>query len=404
MQLPTQHRVRSSGLSAHQPLNPAAPSLFDSFWLGGFESACQINTGGTRIDMLAATQHDLRVDDDYRLVRSVGIKTVRDGIRWPCIEASPGNYDWSSFLPMVRAAEQHGVQVLWNLLHYGWPPDIDILSGAFVDRFAQFCRVVAHVVKNESERIPFYVPVNEISFLAWAVGHKGIIQPVIIGRASEVKQQLVRAAIAGMEAVWSVDPRARFAHVDPIIHVVAPRERPDLIEQSAAQRRAQFDAWDMLAGRLDPSLGGHPKYLDVIGVNYYHANQWETPDVRMRWEDNPRDDRWVPFHQLLDEIYQRYNRPVFIAETSHFGTGRGQWIDEIAHEVYLARLEGVPVEGVCLYPIIDRPDWENDQHWHNSGLWDLRETAGGRLERVPCDDYIAALHRSQNLLREIGCV
>ena len=82
-----------------------------------------------------------------------------------------------------RAAEQHGIQVLWNLLHYGWPPDIDILSGTFVDRFAQFCRAVAHVVKNETDRIPFYVPVNEISFLAWAIGHKGIIQPVIIGRA-----------------------------------------------------------------------------------------------------------------------------------------------------------------------------------------------------------------------------
>ena len=48
---------------------PLRPSLFDSFWMGGFESACQINTRGVRIDMLAATQHDLRVDDDYRLVR-----------------------------------------------------------------------------------------------------------------------------------------------------------------------------------------------------------------------------------------------------------------------------------------------------------------------------------------------
>ena len=61
---------------------PAA-SLFDSFWLGGFESACQFNSRGERIDMLASTQHDVRAHDDYRLVRSVGIRAVRDGVRWP---------------------------------------------------------------------------------------------------------------------------------------------------------------------------------------------------------------------------------------------------------------------------------------------------------------------------------
>ncbi len=61
------------------------------------------------------------------------------------------------------------------------------------------------------------------------------------------------------------------------------------------------------------------------------------------------------------------------------------------------------MEGVCLYPIIDRPDWDNPNHWHNSGLWDFRETAGGRLERVACDEYVEALHRSQKLLSDIGC-
>ena len=150
-------------------------------------------------------------------------------------------------------------------------------------------------------------------------------------------------------------------------------------------------------------MGAIAKYLDIVGVNYYHSNQWETPDIRMRWEDNPRDERWLPLHRLLAEVHERYDRQIFIAETSHVGAGRGQWISEIAHEVCTPRLDGVPVEGVCLYPIIDRPDWDNPNHWHNSGLWDLQETAGGRLERVACDEYVDALHRSQKLLRDIGC-
>jgi hypothetical protein len=75
----------------------------------------------------------------------------------------------------------------------------------------------------------------------------------------------------------------------------------------------------MLAGGLDPALGGHPRYLDIIGVNFYHANQWEHPDQRLRWEDIPRDRRWIPLRYLLAEVYDRYDRPLFISETSHFG-------------------------------------------------------------------------------------
>jgi hypothetical protein len=46
--------------------------------------------------------------------------------------------------------------------------------------------------------------------------------------------------------------------VDPIIHVVPPRDRPDLAAAAADQRERQFHAWSMLSGALEPELGGHP--------------------------------------------------------------------------------------------------------------------------------------------------
>ncbi len=389
------HRLGGSGLHS--------PRAFKSFWMGGFESACHINTRGVRIDMLQATQHDLWAEQDYHMLREIGIRTVRDGLRWPCIEQTPGQYDWSTFLPMVRAARNTGTQVIWNLLHYGWPLDVDILSGAFVDRFARFCTAAARIIRDEAPNDPpLYVPVNEISFLAWGMGTSGYVQPLHLGKDAELKRQLIRAAIAGMEAIWSVDRRARFAHVDPLIHIVAPIDRPDLEPHAAAQRAAQFEAWDMLAGKCAPELGGHPKYLDLVGVNYYHSNQFECPDNRLRWEDEPRDPRWLPFHRLLQEIHERYHRPLFIAETSHFGCGRARWIREIATEIYRARLARTPVEGVCLYPIIDRPDWEDMNVWHNSGLWDLRRN-DGRLHRELNREYFQAFREARRLLHTAGC-
>jgi beta-glucosidase/6-phospho-beta-glucosidase/beta-galactosidase len=353
--------------------------------------------------MIASTQHERRADDDYALLPGAGIRTARDAARWHLIDRGGGRYDFSSLAPLVSAAERHGVQVIWTLCHYGWPDGLDVFAPAFVDRFARYSAAVAGFVKDHSAGAPFYTPINEISFLAWAMGHWPINHSVGRGRDHELKHQLIRAAVAGCEAVWAVDPRARMVFGEPVIHVVPPRGRPDLAEAAARQRASQFETWDMLSGRTDSELGGRPRYLDVMGLHYYHSNQWEHPDVRLRWEDTPRDDRWVPLHRLLAEVYERYQRPLFIGETSHFGVGRARWLREIAAEACRARAAGVPLEGVCLYPILDRHDWEDANHWHDSGLWDLAPDGQGGLGRVLNEEYAAELRRAQDLLARAGC-
>ena len=61
-------------------------------------------------------------------------------------------------------------------------------------------------------------------------------------------------------------------------------------------------------------------------------------------------------------------------------------------------MSGVPVEGVCLYPILDRYDWEDSTHWHNCGLWDLELDASGNYGRVLNGVYAAALTNAQKLV------
>jgi beta-glucosidase/6-phospho-beta-glucosidase/beta-galactosidase len=368
--------------------------LFPSFWLAGFESACHINRGGQRLDLVSATQHDRELEADYVRVRDLGFRGMRESVRWHLVDRG-GALDFSTVRPLLEASRRQQVQILWTLCHYGWPEDVDLLSAAFVDRFARYCGGVARLVSEMGEGVPFYTPINEISFFSWAAGETGYMYPFLRGRGGELMRQLVRAAIAGMEAILSVEPRARFILVDPLIHVVPPLGRPELADAAAAQRASQFHAWEMLAGRMHPELGGHPDLLDIIGVNFYHANEWEYPDQRLRWEDTPRDPRWIPLHRLLQEVHERYGRTMIISETSHFGEGRARWLREVAQEAVTARELGVPLEGLCIYPIIDRPDWDDPARWHNSGMWDLCRSADGRLERVPCAEYVEELRAVQ---------
>src|SRR3954469_5941950 len=97
------------------------PTMFKSFFLGGFECSTHGRPDGQRLDLLAATGHDQRPHSDYLQLQAVGVSSVRDGIRWHLIEPEADRYDWSSFLPMLHAADETGTQVVWDLCHYGWP-------------------------------------------------------------------------------------------------------------------------------------------------------------------------------------------------------------------------------------------------------------------------------------------
>jgi UDP-galactopyranose mutase len=376
---------------------PGSTAHFRSYWQAGFESACHITRAGARLDLLAATQHDRLAREDYRRLQAFGIRTVREAVRWHLVDRR-GQYDFRSLRPLAEAARAEGVEVLWTLCHYGWPDDLDLLTPRFVDRFARYARATAECLAGHDDGTLYITPVNEISFMAWAAGARGVMYPFAEAPAPAIKRQLVRATIAAIDAIRDVVPGARFLHVDPLIHVVAPRDRPELTAAARAESASQFESVELLCGALEPELGGHPRYLDLLGLNYYHANQWELGNRRLRWEDHPRDSRWVPLHQLLAGVWRKFERPLVITETSHFGSGRAAWITEVAEEVRLALQSGVPVRGICLYPIIDRPDWEDACHWHNSGLWDLRLAPDGTLERILCEEYARAVQSARRVV------
>ena len=352
----------------------SSPSLFASFLQGGFECSTHKRRTGQRLDLLAATGHDEHAGADFAQLAALGIRTVRNGMRWHLIEGSPGRYAWSSLLPMLRAAQAHRVQVIWDLMHYGWPNDLDIWSPAFVDRFARFARASAKMVRDGTDDPSFYCPVNEISFHAWAGGDVAYFNPFARGRGLELKVQLARAAIAAMHEILAVDPRARFVHCEPAINIVADAQRQHRRAEAEGARLAQFQAFDMIAGRIWPQLGGEEKLLDIVGLNYYVDNQWlfEGPKIASQHA------RYKPFRSFLTEAYARYGRPLLVSETGTEGDARAAWFSMIVAEVEAARTAGVPVEGVCLYPIIDHVGWDDGRDCP-SGLLS-RQWANGRRE------------------------
>ncbi|HMC02813.1 MAG TPA: glycosyltransferase [Cellulomonadaceae bacterium] len=357
--------------------------LLQSFFLGGFESSTMRRRDGRRNDLVAATRHDEFARQDYGRVLAVGTSTVREGTAWHLIEARRGHFDPESVIGRVRAAESLGIQLIWDLCHFGWPDDIDPFASDFADRLARFAAWFARLLRDESSSIPWYVPLNEPSFVAWGAADVGYLNPFQRGRGSELKRQLVRASLAAAAAVREVDPRARICHVDPVIHI---EQQPDAVESRIATFRhndAQFEAWDMLAGRQDDDLGGSEAELDVIGVSFYDRNQWVDGGPTLRIGE----PGFRPLHDLLADVYHRYRRPIVVAETGSEGAGRAPWFRYVCDEVATARANGVAVEGVCLYPVVDHPGWDDDRQVP-VGMWGYPDDAGNRPPYQPLIDEV----------------
>lgn len=354
--------------AVRRPAPPAPEPLFRSFWQGGFECSTHRRAHDrARVDVIAATNHDIRAEQDYRTLHAHGIRTVRDGLRWHLIEREPGTYDWSSLDHQLAGIAASGTEVIWDLLHYGWPDDVDVWSPAFVTRFAAFAQAAAQVIAARTTGTRFYCPVNEISFLSWGGGDAAYLNPFARGRGYELKVQLARAAIVAMDAIRAVDPAARFVHVDPVINVITDPQRPWDAPHAEGHRQAQFQGWDLISGRIWPQIGGRPDLLDIVGVNYYHNNQWI--------HGGPPIDRHHPlarpFHRILADTYARYGRPIFVAETGIEGDERPVWLAHVAAEVRAAQALGVPVQGVCLYPVLDHPGWDDERPCPNGLLHTL---------------------------------
>ena len=374
--------------------------LFPTFFLSGFECST-FEWKGRRRDLVAETQHREHASEDYELLASLGIAVSREGVPWPLVQRN-GRYDFGVVDGIVEAMEATNCLGIWDLCHYGFPDRVDPLAPEFADVFARYCRAAAEYLVPRTRGPHFFTPINEITFLGFAGGEWGWMAPY--GKTEQQRHRLrlalCRAAIAGVNAIREVDDEARFVHIDPLILVVPPRDRPDLADEAREEMYDDtFFAWDVLAGKQHPELGGSPDVLDVVGVNCYSFGQMEFREHGPHTALGPRDDRIEPLCTLLEYAWERYRRPMIIGETSGLGDGRPAWLKDVMQESLAAVARGVDLHGVCLFPAVDMPNWHTGEWLHN-GICDLVDD-GGVLRRVPYEPYVAELRRWQKLLNRV---
>jgi hypothetical protein len=326
--------------------------VFRSFVWGGFEGASHRRADGRRIDSVGASGHERWAMLHHAMLRSLGIGTIRESLRWHMIETVPGRYDWSSAQRQLDAARANGLSVAWGLCHWGVPDHHDVMAPCWPSRLAAFAFAAAERLRAEGADIAAWVPVNEMAFWAWAGGETGGFAPHRHAAGDQLKQQLVCGHLAAVAALRAAGAAHPIMVCEPLISVMPVDDGAAAAAEAAAMIEASFAA----VARIRDA---DPAAIDVLGLNFYPHNQWRTDGVRIF----PGDPGHRPLGTLLAAAARRFpDLPLAISETGMEEPGGARWLAQIGDELEAARLAGVRIVGVCVYPVADYPGWDDGRH------------------------------------------
>jgi len=364
--------------------------------MGGFECSDQLNCFGYRVDLLGDTAHPDFIQQDYSSLRQLGVHTVREGLQWSRVEQKLGCYDWSRMVLIAEAAQSMDIQVIWDLCHFGYPDDLTPLHPLFCERFVAYALAFVEAYRAvQPLGWLILTPINEVSFISWLGGEEAATSPYTKSYGWEVKYALARAYIAAVKALKRADTAVVVMSTEPLIHIVADDEDDEQMLADVVQKNEeQYQIMDILMGNICPELGGNPEMVDVVGLNFYPNNQWCYPSgQQLDWKQISNSDKVKSLRELCRQTYNRYPKPFVIAETSLEGGDKTLWLQYMDTELRALLREGLPLWGCCIYPVLNRPDWDFPERWHDSGIWSVDAQTKTRAIQQPYADIIRSLTR-----------
>ena len=323
--------------------------MFASFGWGGYEAASHRRGDGARVDALRSSRHDRWATLDNAILASLGVRTVREALRWHLI--GEGRRDWSSAQAQIEAARATGMEVVWDICHWGVPEGMDVMAPDWPDRLANLTHDAVAMLRREGCAVAGWVPVNEMSFWSWAGGQMGWFDPHRQGEGDALKRQLVRGHLAAVGALRAMRCTEPVLVTEPLIWVAPSGDTPAEVAEAAGFVESSFAAVRWV-------LEADPTAIDVLGLNYYPHNQWVMHGPRLP----DGDPRRRGLATLLADATRRFPLPIVLTETGAEEPDGDAWLADVADQAARAMTAGVPLEGVCIYPVTDYLGWDDDRH------------------------------------------
>ncbi len=308
-----------------------------------------------------------RYEEDFNILRSLGLNAYRFSLEWSRIEPQEGKWDESAiahYAAMLRALRARNIEPFLTLWHWTLPLWLaergGTLAGDFPEKFARYADKAAESFPD----VRFWITLNEPDVQTSHAYLKGQWPPQkkSIWLAWQAIGNLVRAHKAAYRAIKKRLPQAEIGVAKHQIYF--EMARPSLLNHLL--KSAADYVWNFyFLNRIRNSQ-------DFIGLNHYNRNV-----IRNGFNKNPNalqtDFGWE-YHP--DSIYgaltelRRYHKPIYITENGIADASdelRQKFIPAALSAVRRAMAAGADVRGYFYWSLLDNFEWDKG-FWPRFGL------------------------------------
>ena len=350
----------------------------------------QLRDGTTkRVDEMEKCCHYKRWEEDFHLVRELGIEFLRWGPPYYKTHLGPGKYDWEFSDLAFRKLKELRITPIVDLCHFGVPDWI----GNFQNR--EFPRLFSEYACALAQRYPwlkFFTPINEIMIAARFSALFGWWNERLRNDRSFVTamHNLAKANVLAMHQILDVHPKAIFilSEASEFNHPKTPacaatayvyNQRRFLSLDLTFGHPVTFDMYEyvmdngMTREEYHWFCNNHRKSHCVMGTDYYKTNEQLVDNDGSTTPSGEIFGYYVITHQYFD----RYHLPVMHTETNlPDRKWAPRWIRKEWANVHRLREDGMPLIGFTYYSLIDQMDWDTALVEDNGtvnplGLFDL---------------------------------
>ena len=359
------------------------------FFATGIENSYPKLRDGKRIDEMEKCGHYERWQEDFALVRELGITALRYGPPYYRTHTGAGRFDWSSSDEPMQNLRNLGIEVFADLCHFGVPDWLDgFQDEGFPIQFADYARAFA----RRYPWVRYYTPINEIFIAASFSALRGYWNECLESERAFATaiRNLCMAHELAVEAILAERQDA----------IIVQSESLEHFHPAGRASRGHADRANMMKHlALDLTLG-HP--LDSGMAGFLNDNGVSSNDLSFFREKRAPGQRWLGldyyatcehritstgrftatrrgtgFASLARQYYDRYQIPLFHCETNRVSREAVGWLHAQWAEVVAARESGVPIHGFTWYSLTDQIDWQHALRIERNdvypvGLYDLK--------------------------------
>lgn len=341
-----------------------------------------------RVDEMEKTDHYRRWEEDFSLVKELGIEFLRYGPPYYKVHQGPGRYDWTFADETFNRLKELHITPIVDLCHFGVPDWLENFQNPdFPEHFAEY----AYAFAKRFPELQLYTPINEIFITAMFSAQYGWWNECLQSDAAFVTalKHLCKANILAMQAILKVQPEASFIQSESseYFHAMDPKAVP--LARFLNQKR--FLSLDLTYGY--PLTVSMYQYLRKNGLSAeeYHwftsnqvkakcimGNDYYVTNEHLVFPDGHTQAAGEIFgyYVITHQYYKRYKLPIMHTETNIKMPACREWLLKQWANVHRLKHDGIPIIGFTWYSLLHQVDWDsalrNDAGIVNElGLYDL---------------------------------